>query len=155
MPRRSAGILPFRRSNGELQVLLVHPGGPFWRNRDIGAWSVSKGEYDSEEPEVAARREFTEETGWTVETPMMGLAEIKQAGGKYLHIFATEAEFDPAAFVSNSFEMEWPPRSGRMQSFPEVDRVEWFGIGEARKKILPSQLGLLDQVQQLVDKLQD
>jgi predicted NUDIX family NTP pyrophosphohydrolase len=156
VPRRSAGILPYRRSKGELQVLLVHPGGPFWRNRDIGAWSVAKGEYNSsEEPEAAARREFTEETGWRVEKPMIGLAEIRQAGGKYLNIYATEAEFDPATFVSNSFEMEWPPRSGRVQSFPEIDRVEWFGMHEAREKILPSQLDLLDQIQQLVNELED
>jgi predicted NUDIX family NTP pyrophosphohydrolase len=142
--------------NGELQVLLVHPGGPFWRNRDNGAWSVAKGEYESDEaPEAAARREFTEETGWTADGPMVELEEIRQAGGKYLSIYAMEAEFDPATFVSNAFEMEWPPHSGRIRSFPEVDRVAWFGLPDAREKILPSQRGLLDQVQQVVGKLGD
>ncbi|TMJ35857.1 MAG: NUDIX domain-containing protein [Alphaproteobacteria bacterium] len=120
MPRRSAGILPYRQVDGKLQVLLVHPGGPFWRNRDNGAWSVSKGEYESdeEESEAAARREFTEETGWTADGPMIELDEIRQAGGKYLNIYAMEAAFDPATFVSNTFQMEWPPRSGRLRSFP-------------------------------------
>jgi predicted NUDIX family NTP pyrophosphohydrolase len=142
--------------NGELQVLLVHPGGPFWRSRDNGAWSVAKGEYESDEaPEAAARREFTEETGWTADGPMVELEEIRQAGGKYLSIYAMEAEFDPATFVSNAFEMEWPPHSGRIRSFPEVDRVAWFGLPDAREKILPSQRGLLDQVQQVVGKLGD
>lgn len=156
MPRRSAGILPYRRLNGELQVLLVHPGGPFWRNRDNGAWSVSKGEYGGdEEPETAARREFTEETGWTAVGPVVELAEIRQAGGKYLNIYVMEAEFDPATFVSNAFQMEWPPRSGRLRSFPEVDRVAWLSLSEAREKILPSQRDLLDQVQQLAGKLED
>jgi predicted NUDIX family NTP pyrophosphohydrolase len=142
--------------NGELQVLLVHPGGPFWRSRENGAWSVAKGEYESDEaPEAAARREFTEETGWTADGSMVELEEIRQAGGKYLSIYAMEAEFDPATFVSNAFEMEWPPRSGRIRSFPEVDRVAWFGLPDAREKILPSQRGLLDQVQQVVGKLGD
>jgi predicted NUDIX family NTP pyrophosphohydrolase len=141
--------------NGELQVLLVHPGGPFWRNRDNGAWSVSKGEYESDEaPEIAARREFAEETGWTADGPVIELGEIRQAGGKYLNIYAMEAEFDPATFVSNAFQMEWPPRSGRVRSFPEVDRVAWFSLPEAREKILPSQRDLLGQVQQLVGKLE-
>src|SRR6476620_12005350 len=105
MPRRSAGILPYKWLNRELQVLLVHPGGPFWRNRDYGAWSTSKGEYGSdEEPEGAARREFKEETGWKAEGPLIELDEIRQAGGKYLRIYALEAEFDPATFVSNAFQ---------------------------------------------------
>ncbi|TMJ36249.1 MAG: NUDIX domain-containing protein [Alphaproteobacteria bacterium] len=157
MPRRSAGILPYRQVDGELQVLLVHPGGPFWRNRDNGAWSVSKGEYESdeEESEAAARREFTEETGWTADGPMIELDEIRQAGGKYLNIYAMEAAFDPATFVSNTFQLEWPPRSGRLRSFPEVDQVSWFSLSEARMKILPSQLALLDQIQQVVAKLDD
>ncbi len=143
MARRSAGILPYKWLNGELQVLLVHPGGPLWRSRDNGAWSASKGEYGSdEEPEAAARREFKEETGW-------------QAGGKYLRIYALEAEFDPATFVSNAFQMEWPPRSGRLRSFPEVDQVAWFGLPEAREKILRSQRGLLDQVQKAAAKPED
>jgi len=156
MARRSAGILPYKWLNGELQVLLVHPGGPLWRGRDNGAWSASKGEYGSdEEPEAAARREFKEETGWKAEGPLFKLDEIRQAGGKYLRIYALEADFDPATFVSNAFQMEWPPRSGRLRSFPEVDQVVWFGLPEAREKILRSQRGLLDQVQKTAAKPED
>jgi predicted NUDIX family NTP pyrophosphohydrolase len=150
MPKRSAGILPFRTSKNELEVLLVHPGGPFWRKRDEGAWSVAKGEYgEDESPWAAARREFKEETGWDVTQEMHPLGEIRQAGGKYLTAFAVEATFDPDGFVSNMFELEWPPRSGRFQSFPEVDRVAWFRLAEARLKILPSQAPLLDRLAEL------
>lgn len=150
MPKRSAGILPFRESKDELEVLLVHPGGPFWRKRDEGAWSLAKGEYgDQEAPSVAARREFKEETGWEVTQEMHLLGEIRQAGGKYLTAFAIEAAFDPASFVSDRFELEWPPHSGRLQSFPEVDKVAWFGLAEARRKILPSQEPLLDRLAEL------
>jgi predicted NUDIX family NTP pyrophosphohydrolase len=151
MAKRSAGILPFRRSKNELEVLLVHPGGPFWRKRDEGAWSVAKGEYGADEsPSTAARREFKEETGWDVVQDMHPLGEIRQAGGKYLTAFAVEAEFDPEGFVSNMFELEWPPRSGRFQSFPEVDRVAWLRLAEARLKILPSQEPLLDRLAELL-----
>jgi predicted NUDIX family NTP pyrophosphohydrolase len=153
MPKRSAGILPFRRSKNELEVLLVHPGGPFWRNRDAGAWSVAKGEYgETEAAAVAARREFQEETGWEITQDMHELGEIRQAGGKYLTAFAMEAAFDPRDFVSNRFELEWPPRSGRLQSFPEVDRVAWFGLAVARRKILPSQEPLLDRLTELLGR---
>jgi predicted NUDIX family NTP pyrophosphohydrolase len=153
MPKRSAGILPFRKSTNELQVLLVHPGGPFWRKRDEGAWSLAKGEYgETEVPSAAARREFKEETGWDVTHDMHPLGEIRQAGGKYLTAFAVEAAFDPKSFVSNSFELEWPPRSGRSQSFPEVDQVAWFGLAEARRKILPSQEPLLDRLEELLGR---
>jgi predicted NUDIX family NTP pyrophosphohydrolase len=151
MPKRSAGILPFRRSNNGLEVLLVHPGGPFWRRRDEGAWSLAKGEYgERETPSAAARREFKEETGWDVTQDMHPLGEIRQAGGKHLTAFAVEAAFDPATFVSNSFELEWPPRSGRLQSFAEIDQVTWFGLSEARRKILPSQEPLLDRLVELL-----
>lgn len=151
MPRRSAGILPYRKFEGELQLLLVHPGGPFWRKRDEGAWSLAKGEYDEgETPEAAARREFKEETGWDVVQDMHPLGEIRQKGGKYLTAFAIEADFDPKLFVSNSFEMEWPPRSGRTQSFPEIDRMAWFTPAEARVKILASQAPLLDRLAELL-----
>jgi predicted NUDIX family NTP pyrophosphohydrolase len=150
MPRRSAGVLPYRKSKGELEVLLVHPGGPFWRNRDDGAWSVAKGEYgDSEEPEAAARREFKEETGWDIREDMYPLGEIRQKGGKYLCAFAIEANFDPATFASESFEMEWPPKSGRIKSFPEVDQAAWFTMSEAHRKILASQRPLLDRLEEL------
>jgi predicted NUDIX family NTP pyrophosphohydrolase len=151
MARRSAGILPYRRHRDALQVLLVHPGGPFWRKRDDGAWSVAKGEYGEKEvPSAAARREFKEETGWEVAGDLHPLGEIRQAGGKYLTAFAMEADFDPASFVSNRFELEWPPRSGRFQSFPEVDQVAWFSLAEARRKILASQGPLLDRLEELV-----
>jgi predicted NUDIX family NTP pyrophosphohydrolase len=151
MPKRSAGILPFRKLKDELAVLLVHPGGPFWQNRDEGAWSVAKGEYgEAEAPSAAARREFKEETGWDVTHDMHPLGEIRQAGGKYLTAFAVEGDFDPGGFVSNSFDMEWPPRSGRFRSFPEIDRVSWFSLAEARRKILPSQEPLLDRLAQLL-----
>jgi predicted NUDIX family NTP pyrophosphohydrolase len=156
MPKRSAGILPYRRGKEELEVLLVHPGGPFWRNRDEGAWSLAKGEYDEEEsPSAAARREFKEETGWDVTQDMHPLGEIRQAGGKYITAFAIEADFDPAGFVSNSFELEWPPRSGRRQAFPEVDKVTWFALAIARRKILPSQLPLLDRLEEMPGMPQD
>jgi predicted NUDIX family NTP pyrophosphohydrolase len=151
MARRSAGILPYRRHRDALQVLLVHPGGPFWRKRDDGAWSVAKGEYgENEVPSAAARREFKEETGWEVAGDLHPLGEIRQAGGKYLTAFAMEADFDPASFVSNRFELEWPPRSGRFQYFPEVDQVAWFSLAEARRKILASQGSLLDRLEELV-----
>jgi predicted NUDIX family NTP pyrophosphohydrolase len=150
MPKRSAGILPYRKSNGELEVLLAHPGGPFWQKRDEGAWSVVKGEYgEGEAPEAAARREFKEETGWDVVHDMHPLGEIRQNGGKYLTAFAIEADLDASRFASNSFELEWPPRSGRFQSFPEVDRVAWFSLAKAREKILPSQAPLLDRLAEL------
>ena len=153
MPKRSAGTLPFRKSRNGLEVLLVHPGGPFWRNRDEGAWSLAKGEYgEAEAPAAAARREFKEETGWDVTQDMQPLGEIRQAGGKYLTAFAIEAAFDPKGFVSNKFDLEWPPRSGRHQSFPEVDRVAWFSLAEARQKILPSQEPLLDRLVELLDR---
>jgi predicted NUDIX family NTP pyrophosphohydrolase len=154
MPKRSAGILPFRKSGNELEVLLVHPGGPFWRNREEGAWSLAKGEYgETEAPSAAARREFREETGWDVTQDLHPLGEIRQAGGKYLTAFAIEAAFDPESFVSNKFELEWPPHSGRFQSFPEVDRIAWFGLPEARRKILPSQAPLLDCLAELLGRL--
>jgi predicted NUDIX family NTP pyrophosphohydrolase len=151
MPKRSAGILPFRRPKGELEVLLIHPGGPFWRKRDEGAWSLAKGEYgETEAPSAAARREFKEETGWDVTQDMHPLGEIRQAGGKYLTAFAIEAAFDPKDFVSNRFDLEWPPRSGRFRSFPEADQVSWFCLADARRKILPSQEPLLDRLAELL-----
>lgn len=154
MPRRSAGVLPYRWSKGELQVLLIHPGGPFWRNRDEGAWSLAKGEYgDGEAPRAAARREFKEETGWDIGEDMHPLGEIRQAGGKHLTAFAIEADFDPARFASNSFEMEWPPKSGRTTSFPEVDQAVWFNMPEARRKILASQSPLFDRLEELAHRL--
>jgi predicted NUDIX family NTP pyrophosphohydrolase len=126
-------------------VLLAHPGGPYWARKDAGAWSLPKGEIETgEEPLAAARRELAEEIGLTVDGAFLSLGELRQRGGKHVAAWAVEADFDPATLVSATFEMEWPPRSGRMQSFPEVDRAAWFELAEARVRILASQLPVLD-----------
>ncbi len=147
MPKLSAGILPYRVENdGSLSVLLVHPGGPFWRNKDERAWSIPKGEYGAEEnPEQAAEREFTEELGLPVpEGPWIDLGTIRQSGGKYVRAWAVRAEMlHIAAMVSNRFEMEWPPRSGVLQDFPEVDRAEWMTISEASVRLVAGQVEFL------------
>ncbi|ABQ32913.1 MULTISPECIES: NUDIX domain-containing protein [Bradyrhizobium] len=151
MSARSAGVLAFRRTGGQLEVLLVHPGGPFWRNKDRGAWSIPKGEFGAgEDAEVAARREFAEELGTAVTTPLIGLGEIKQRGRKVVEAFAAEADLDADAIVSNEFELEWPPRSGRIGRFPEVDRAAWFGLAEARERINSAQAVLLDRLAEIV-----
>jgi predicted NUDIX family NTP pyrophosphohydrolase len=156
MPKQSAGILLYRRSErrpGEsgLEVFLVHPGGPFWAKKDLGAWSIPKGEYaESEDPLAAARREFHEETGFAVEGDFVDLGTIRQAGGKLVSAWAIECDCDPAKLTSNLFEMQWPPRSGRMKQFPEVDRGAWFNLPEARERVLASQKPILDR---LVEKV--
>jgi predicted NUDIX family NTP pyrophosphohydrolase len=151
MVKISAGLLLYRRREGTLEVLLVHPGGPFWARKDAGAWSIPKGEIDpTEEPLVAARREFREETGLAVEGRFQPLAPITQAGGKVVQAWAVEGDLDPAALQSNTFSIEWPPRSGRQQAFPEVDRAAWFPVGVAREKINPAQAALLDELQAAV-----
>ena len=151
MPKRSAGLLMYRYRDEILEVFLVHPGGPFWSRKDLGAWSIPKGEYRADEdPLEAAQREFHEETGLTAAGPFRKLAEIRQKGGKYVQAFALQGDADPAALKSNTFTMEWPPRSGRQQEFPEADRAGWFGIEEARGKILASQQPLLDQLEELL-----
>jgi predicted NUDIX family NTP pyrophosphohydrolase len=144
----SAGILAYRKGARGLEVLLVHPGGPFWRKKDDGAWSIPKGEIDAAEaPEQVARREFVEELGPSASIgPLQPLWEVRQRGGKRVIAFAGEADFDPAQLTSNTFEIEWPPRSGRRQSFPEVDRAEWFNIEFARTKMLSGQVELLDRL---------
>jgi predicted NUDIX family NTP pyrophosphohydrolase len=140
MPKRSAGILLFRRRAGGLEFLLVHPGGPFWAKKDLGAWSIPKGEYaQGEDPLTAARRELEEETGMRVEGDFLPLGELVQPGRKIVTAFALEGDFDPATLRSNVFELEWPPKSGRRKSFPEIDRAQWFTPGEARRKILAGQ----------------
>ena len=150
MTRTSAGLLLYRWRDGALEVFLVHPGGPFWARKDDGAWSIPKGEFaPGEDPLVAARREFAEETGLAVDGEVRALAPIRQAGGKVVHAFALEGELDADAIRSNSFTIEWPPRSGRLREFPEVDRAGWFALAEARRKILKSQLGRLEQLAQL------
>jgi len=146
----SAGILAFRRGGRQFDVLLVHPGGPYWRKRDEGAWSIPKGVVVTDDLLACARREFNEETGLTAAGEFMPLTPARQMSGKIVHAFALEADFDLSRVTSNTFEMEWPPRSGRMQSFPEVDRAAWFDLATARKKILPGQLPFIEE---LVERL--
>jgi predicted NUDIX family NTP pyrophosphohydrolase len=146
--RVSAGLLLYRRSAGALEVFLVHPGGPFWARKDAGAWSIAKGEIGLEEdPLAAARREFAEETGLSADGAFLPLSPIRQSGGKIVQAFALESDCDPQAIRSNTFEIEWPPRSGQRQSFPEIDRAAWFSLDEARQKINPAQIALLDELQ--------
>jgi predicted NUDIX family NTP pyrophosphohydrolase len=147
MARPSAGLLLFRRKKHGIEVLLVHPGGPLWAKKDEGAWSIPKGEIDvGEDPLAAARREFEEELGSPVSGDFVPLKPIRQASGKQVYAWAVESEFEPATFTSGTFTMEWPPRSGRQQRFPEVDRVEWFSIDAAKNKINKAQIALLDQL---------
>ena len=147
MSVRSAGILLYRRHAGELQVFLAHPGGPYWARKDLGAWTIPKGEYPPEEdPLHAAQREFLEETGFTVNGPFMPLTPVRQANGKLVAAWACAGELDPSQLRSNLFTLEWPPRSGQMQQFPEVDRGEWFSLAQARLKINAGQAPLLDQL---------
>jgi predicted NUDIX family NTP pyrophosphohydrolase len=150
MAARSAGILMFRKKE-RLEVLLVHPGGPFFARKDLGAWSIPKGEYDeSEDPLVAARREFREETGLAVEGNFLPLTAIKQKGGKEVLAWAVEGNIDVAKVSSNTFELEWPPHSGKIRAFPEIDRAEWFDMATARAKINERQQSLLDELEVLV-----
>lgn len=152
--KRSAGILLFRRLNGETEVMLVHPGGPLWARKDEGAWSVPKGEIgEQEEPEAAARREFFEETGIEICADLVPLTPVRQKSGKLVMVWAAEQDVDPSLVKSNLFEMEWPPRSGRKQSFPEADRAAWFSPAEARKNLIPAQAALIDELEQLLKKI--
>ncbi|MGH3762184.1 NUDIX domain-containing protein [Actinophytocola sp.] len=146
--KRSAGILLFRRVPDGVEVLLGHLGGPFWAKKDAGAWTVVKGEYEPpEEPEAAARREFTEELGLPAPAgPYVGLGEVRQSGGKTVTVWAVAGELDPAAVVPGTFELEWPPRSGRMRTFPELDRVAWFSLADAAEKILGGQRAFLERL---------
>lgn len=147
MPKISAGILLYRIRDDKLEVLLVHPGGPFFRNQDAGSWSIPKGETDGEEDLLAvARRELEEETGLKPAGPFTALNSIKQKGGKVVYAWACAGDCDPAQLKSNTFTIEWPPRSGRMQEFPEVDRAEFFGLEEAKLKISPAQAAFLEEL---------
>jgi predicted NUDIX family NTP pyrophosphohydrolase len=149
--RISAGIFLYRMRSEVLEVFLVHPGGPYWINKDDGAWGIPKGEIEeSEDGLVAAQREFYEETGSVVTGPFMALTPVKLRGGKWVRAWAARGELDPTALRSNLFSMEWPPRSGRMQSFPEVDRGAWFRLEPARIKISAGQLPLLEQLALIV-----
>ena len=145
---RSAGILLFRQRDGEPEVLLVKPGGPFWRNRDEGVWMIPKGAIEpGEAPAEAALREFEEETGTRLNAVPFPLAKIRQAGGKHVEAFAVEGDLDPGAITSNDFEVEWPPRSGKVQRFPEVVEARWMTLAEARAMMLNSQLPLLEALE--------
>lgn len=158
MAARSAGLLLYRAPTGGLEVFLVHPGGPFWKNKDDGAWTIPKGEIAaSEDPLATARREFREETGLDPDALLrpgagyVDLGEIQQKGGKRVRCWAIEGDADPAAIRSNTFEIEWPPRSGRRRAFPEVDRAAWFDLAQARRKINAAQVELLDRLSQHVE----
>jgi len=143
----SAGILLFRERGGRLEVLLVHPGGPYWAKKDAGAWTIPKGEIaEGEDPLAAARREFEEETGSRADGEAVALTARRQAGGKLVHAWMVRGDLDASAVRSATFSMEWPPRSGRRQEFPEVDRAAWFPLDEARRRILKSQVPFLDEV---------
>jgi predicted NUDIX family NTP pyrophosphohydrolase len=143
--KRSAGVLLRRPGTGE--VLLVHPGGPFWARRDVGAWSIPKGEHgDGEDPEACARREFLEELGASAPAELLDLGAVRQKGGKEVRAFLGVGDVDVAQVVSNTFTMEWPPRSGRTQEFPEIDRAEWFSVDDARVKLVPAQAEFLDRL---------
>ena len=144
MPQRSAGILLFRRRRGAIEVLLAHPGGPFWAKKDEGAWSIPKGVYEPGEDGLsAARREFAEETGAQTEGEAVALGAFRQSSAKTVDVWAIEGEFDPAHLRSNTFTLEWPPRSGRRREVPEIDRVQWFALDEASRKMLKGQRPIL------------
>ena len=147
MAKTSAGLLMYRTRGGVLEALLVHPGGPFWSRKDLGAWSIPKGEVSpGEDLLAAAHREFEEETGAVVEGPTISLGELRQAGGKVVHAWAVRGDFDPTQLRSNTFSLEWPRGSGVTREFPEVDRAAWFPIAEGRRKILPSQMPFVDRL---------
>jgi predicted NUDIX family NTP pyrophosphohydrolase len=153
--RISAGLLMYRTRANKVEFLLVHPGGPFWKNKDAGAWTIPKGEIEeSEETLATAMREFEEELGIKPSGPFIALAPIQQKGGKIIHAWAFEGEVDPDQISSNVFSREWPPRSGRLQEFPEVDRAAWFDLETAKSKINPAQISLLEEAQQKAERKQ-
>lgn len=147
MAKQSAGILLYRTNDHQLQIFLVHPGGPFYTNKDNGSWSVPKGEFlDEEDPLSAAKREFFEETGQAIEGTYIPLTPIKQKGGKKVYAWAIEGDIDPATIISNTFELEWPPKSGKIKIFPEIDKAAWFNVEEAKLKINAAQIGLIEEL---------
>jgi predicted NUDIX family NTP pyrophosphohydrolase len=151
MAKQSAGILLYRFTGKQLQVFLVHPGGPFFRNKDDGSWSIPKGEFlDDEDPLVAAKREFLEETGQSIGGKFLPLEPIIQKGGKKVFAWAVEGDIDHETITSNTFEIEWPPRSGKRQSFPEIDKAGWFDVEIARVRLNAAQVGLIDNLAQIL-----
>ena len=153
MGKTSAGLLMFRRGNGRLEVLLVHPGGPFWARKDMGSWTIPKGGFEPPETAIdAARREFREETGWVANGEMTPLTPLKQPSGKLIHAWAFEGDCDPATLRSEVFSMEWPPRSGKQAEFPEIDRAAWFSMDEAARRILPGQSGFLRELERILQR---
>ena len=145
--KKSAGILLYRKNGSRLEVLLVHPGGPFWKNKDEGAWSVPKGEFNDDENALdAAKREFKEETGFSCSGNFLELSPVKQKSGKMVYAWALEKDIDTSKIKSNEFEMEWPPKSGKQQRFPEIDKAQWFAAAEAKQKINASQAGFIDEL---------
>ena len=153
MPRKSAGILLYKIESKAIKIFLVHPGGPFWSKKDDGAWSIPKGEFDDgEDPLGAAKREFEEETGIKISGGFLELNPIKQKSGKIVYAWAVEGDVDVSKIKSNEFEMEWPPKSGKMKSFPEIDKAAWFNLNEAKKKIIDAQSSLIRELETLVNK---
>jgi len=150
--KKTAGLLLYRIRDSAVEVFLVHPGGPFWAKKDEGAWSIPKGEFaDDEQPLSAATREFQEETGFSMEGNFMALAPLKQRSGKLVYAWALEGDCDAGAIKSNLFSMEWPPRSGKRQEYPEVDRASWFTLESAKRRIVPGQIAFLEELQQMLD----
>src|ERR1700760_384394 len=150
--KQSAGILLYRMNDAILEVFLAHPGGPFWRNKNAGSWTIPKGEFRNEEPALdAAIREFREETGLTLKGPFTPLSPIRQKGGKRVYAWATAGDIDPAKIVSNTVELEWPRKSGRILTFPEVDRGAWFPLADARSMINPAQIALLEEIEEITN----
>jgi len=153
MPRKSAGILLYKIESKAIKIFLVHPGGPFWSKKDDGAWSIPKGEFDDgEDPLGAAKREFEEETGIKISGGFLELNPIKQKSGKIVYAWAVEGDVDVSKIKSNEFEMEWPPKSGKMKSFPEIDKAAWFNLNEAKKKIIDAQSSLIRELETMVNK---
>jgi len=148
--KRSAGLVVYRITDGETEVFLVHPGGPFWAKKDAGAWSIPKGEFEMEQPLKAAIREFEEETGQQISGDFVELKPIKQKGGKIVYAWAVEADFDATDVESNTFELEWPPKSGVVKEYKEVDRAAWFDTETAKGKILAAQVELIDQLEEFL-----
>jgi len=147
-------LLVYRMRDEEIDVFLVHPGGPFWAKKDAGAWSIPKGEFETEQPLVAAMREFEEETGLKISGDFIELKPVKQKGGKIVYAWAVEADFDASDIQSNMFKLEWPPKSGVMRDYPEVDRAGWFDLETAKLKMLASQAGLIEQLQEFLSAAQ-